>query len=243
MVVTCLLLGISGGIRYWRDWQFQALADAGAICPFPLSDLPKSLGSWQEVVGSQSQLDPEVAQIAGTPDNCNISREYVDEKSGDRVSTLVLYGLASKVFAHSPDVCYPSQGYRLVLGPEDRPISFPGLTRPVLCRVAIYAKKVGPVVRYEEAYYTFFHNGQWLPDLGSRWKSFRAHPSTFKIQLGRSVSRLVLGDSRVETLICELAQEIDKRASADPTGGAKSEATSAREASRTPAVQRGGKSG
>src|SRR5262245_23821538 len=82
MIVTCLLLGISGGIRYWRDWQFQAMTDAGSACPFPLKDLPKSLGSWY-CKGSEAQLDPEVSRVAGSSDH--IIWEYADEQSGASV--------------------------------------------------------------------------------------------------------------------------------------------------------------
>jgi hypothetical protein len=237
MAVTCLLLGISGGFRFWREWQFQTLADASTTCPFPVKDLPKSLGGWGMVEGSQGQLDPEVAQTAGASEHNHFRREYIDEKSGERVSILVLYGLAHTVFAHTPDSCYPASGYRLVLGPEDRQLSIPGVTTPVQCRAAIYAKKVGSVVRYEEVYWTFFHNKEWLPELKDRWKSFRYHPGAFKIQLQRPVSRLTFEDSPTEALLSEFVQDIGKRTSANPKGGAKNEKTPAQVASGTTSVR------
>jgi Protein of unknown function (DUF3485) len=216
MVVTCLLLGISGGIRFWRDWQFQALSNAGAVCPFPLNELPTSLGSWQVMENSQAQLEPEVARVAGSSDH--VMREYMDQKGGEHVATLVLYGLANTVFAHTPDLCYPGHGYRRVMGPEDRQLSIPGLATPVQCRWAIYSKKVGGIEQYDVVYCTFLHDGQWLPDLASRWKSFRYHPGAFKIQLQRTVSNLAPEDSSSEALLGELVRAITSRISPDQNG-------------------------
>jgi hypothetical protein len=218
MVVTCLLLAISGGIRFWRDRQFRTLAEAGAIAPFPMDDLPKNLGTWRCVEGSQTQLEPEVARTAGSSDH--IIREYVDEKSGEHASAVILYGLASIVFAHTPDVCYPGHGYRPVVEPEDRQLSVPGLTTPVRCRRAIYSKKLGGIERYEVVYYTFLHNGQWVTDIANRWKSFRYHPGVFKIQLQRTVSSMAPQDSASESLLSQIVQAISARISPDKTRGA-----------------------
>jgi hypothetical protein len=217
MVLTCLLLGISGGIRFWRDWQFRRQAEAGAVCPFPLTELPTALGGWQWIEGSESQLEPEVAQTAGS--SANILRDYVNEKGAERVSVMVLYGLASTVFAHSPDICYPGHGYRVIMPPEDRRLSIPGMKAPAVCRVAVYAKKVGLSERYEVVYHAFCHDGQWVPEIASRWKSFRYHPGAFRIQLERTISSgLTLEDGPSESLLRQIIQEINQRTSASRTG-------------------------
>jgi hypothetical protein len=217
MALTCLLLGISGGIRFWRDWQFRLQAEKGAVCPFPLNELPKTLGTWQCLEGSEGQLEPEIAQTAGSSEN--LVREYLDEKGGDRISVIVLYGLATTVFAHPPDVCYPGHGYRVVMAPKDRRLSIPGMKVPAVCRTAIYAKKVGPSERYEVVYHSFCHDGQWVPELASRWKSFRYHPGAFKIQLQRTVSSgFTLEDDSSESLLNQLIQEINRRKAPNPRG-------------------------
>jgi hypothetical protein len=208
MAVACVLLGISGGIRFWREWQFQALAKGSAACPFPLDDLPRSLGSWRSNPGSDGQLDPEVAQLAGS--SKNIIRDYVDEKTGERVTVLVLYGLATRVYGHLPEICYPAAGYRLVGEQVLHEIAIPDSTSPLRYRSAIYMKKFGGIGRYEEACHTFLHHGQWQPNTANRWKLFRYYPGLFKIQLSRTVSELS-GDSPTESLLRELAREISSR--------------------------------
>src|SRR6478752_2231905 len=74
MVITCVLLGISGGIRTWRERQFQTIEREGSACPFPLKELPYVMGNWKAIEGSETQLDPEIARIAGSSDH--VIRSY-----------------------------------------------------------------------------------------------------------------------------------------------------------------------
>jgi hypothetical protein len=100
------------------------------------------------------------------------------------------------------------------LGPEDRQLAIPGLATPVQCRWAVYSKKVGGIERYDVVYWTFLHDGLWLPDIANRWKSFRYPPGAFKIQLQRTVSDLAPGDRPSEELLAELVQAITSLISA-----------------------------
>jgi hypothetical protein len=184
-----------------------------------LNELPKTLGSWQWIEGSESQLEPEVARTAGS--NVNFLREYFNEKGGERVSVMVLYGLADTVFAHAPDICFPGHGYSVIITPRDRPLAIPGLKAPAVCRAAIYAEKVGPLNRFSLVYHIFGHDGQWVPELGSRWKSFRYHPGAFRILVRRTVSdSSTLEDGPCESLLSQLIQEINRRSSPNPGGAA-----------------------
>jgi hypothetical protein len=215
MAVTCLILGISGGIRFWREWQFATIAAQGQTSPFPLAGLPWTMGTWQAREGSEAQLDPQIARIAGASDH--IARDYDDRKTGERASALILYGPGATVSFHTPDVCYPATGYRLVKGPIDRTITVPGVKAPVRYRWAIYAKQVGGVSRYEESYYTFLHKGDWLPNAVDRWKVFRYYPGVYKIQIQRPVSSLgENGEGPCESLLAELVRQINDRSS--PSG-------------------------
>jgi Protein of unknown function (DUF3485) len=210
MVIACMLLGISGGIRFWRDRQFQSLAEESASCPFPLSEFPETLGTWHVIDGSDSQLDPEIARVAGSSDH--IIRTYQDAKSAQAVKVLILYGPANSVFAHTPELCYPAAGYEPVDPPTEHTFSTAGSQTPVRFRSAFFSKHVGGRGEYDEVYYTFLHNGQWLPEVESRWK-FRYQPGMFKVQLERLVSGLSKDteNSPTESLLREIVQEIEHR--------------------------------
>jgi hypothetical protein len=211
MAVTCILLGISGGIRFWRDLKFKTLAQENTACPFPLKELPRSIAGWHAVEGSDKMLDPEIARIAGSSDH--FIRIYQNEKTNEQVTVFVLYGLANSVYGHTPEVCYPAAGYQQTVASDNRDFSIPDSTIRAQYCSATFAKTMGGIGPYEEVdvSYTFLHDGEWLPELKSRWKSFRYHPAIFKIQLQRPSSRVTIHESPTESLLSGLVQEIDRR--------------------------------
>jgi hypothetical protein len=217
MAITCVLLGISGGVRIWRELQFRSLAQEKATCPFPLEDLPRDFKDWSAVEGSDNHLDPEIARIAGSSDH--IIRTYRNKNTGEEVMALILYGLANSVFGHTPEVCFPAVGYKQSRASENRKFEIPGSTASVQYRSAYFTKNIAGIGAFqeEEVYYTFLHNGEWLPALASRWKSFRYHPSIFKIQLQRKTSRLSTEDRVADSLLTPIVQEINSRVSQNKT--------------------------
>jgi Protein of unknown function (DUF3485) len=219
LAVTCLLLGVSGGIRFWREWQFAALAARSEARPFPLAQLPRTMGTWQADEGSETTLDPEVARFAGASEH--IVRGYIDERSGERAAALILYGLATKVCGHVPEVCYPAAGYQVVRGPIDHSITVPGVKGPVRYRWAIYTKRVGRISQYVETYCTFLHRGDWLPETEkSRWKMFRYDPGLFKVQIEHFLSSLrESGEGPCEDLLAQFVRQVNDRL--PPAGKAK----------------------
>jgi hypothetical protein len=217
-VVTCLLVAIPAGIRFWREWRFAVLATQGEACPFSLAQLPPSIGKWRFDPSAQTTLDPEVALFAGASDH--VVRNYVEAQTGDPAVALIVYGLGVNVSLHVPDICYPAAGYQAVKGPIDQSITVPGVKEPVRYRWAIYTKQVGGINRYEESYCTFEHGGVWKPDLSDRWKMFRYIPGVFKVQIGRPVSGLSEnGEGPGEDLLKELVRQINDRL--PPAGKAK----------------------
>jgi Protein of unknown function (DUF3485) len=209
MTITCVLLVLSGGVRLWREWGFAALAVESAACPFALSDLPRKMGDWMPT-DAEAQLDPEVARYAGATDH--ILRNYIDPNTGDLASALVLYGPGASVHGHVPEICYPEAGYQFFKGPIDGKIEVPGIKDPVQYRWAIYSRRVGGVTQHEEVYHTFYHNGEWIPEAGSRWKEFRYHPGLYKIQVAHPVFGLAEdGNGPGKPLLIEFVKALNER--------------------------------
>jgi hypothetical protein len=218
--ITCVLLLISGGIRFWREAQFRSISRAGSAVPFPLSELPRELGSWRVVEGSEQQLDEEIARTAGSSDH--FIRAYVDSKSGERVSVLVLFGLAEAVSNHPPSSCYPAAGYEPVPNQSvERELPLAGLRVPARYAEAYYGRSTGGVSEYVEVLWTFRNNGDWLPDMKERWKGFRYHPGMFKVQIHRPAISIASEDGPAETLLNSIVREIEIRMSARERGVAK----------------------
>jgi hypothetical protein len=207
LLMTCLLLSISGGIRHWRDRQFRSLENQSAACPFPLDELPTAFGTWR--MTGQGQLDDEISKLAGS--TAHILRSYTDSKTGETVSVLVVYGLAYSVFGHSPEVCYPAGGYQAVGKAEDHEFSLPGSATPVRYRSKFFSKTLASITRSHEVMWSFWHAGSWLPDVSDHFKTFRSSPALFKIQVECPVTGTSSEHSPVESLVKALTQEINIR--------------------------------
>jgi hypothetical protein len=185
MTLACALLGASGGVRAWQDRRFATVEDHVAVAPFPLKDLPDTLGDWRAQEGSETSLDPEVAKIAGCSDH--LIRAYVHGSTGQTLSVLVLFGPAHAVYGHRPEVCYPSAGYQQIAPTLTRAI--PNGTRPPAEFFSqVYAKPNDPRRTSQEVYFAFRHGSRWSPDPGRFWKDFRHHPSMFKVQIQRLIT-------------------------------------------------------
>ena len=113
--LICSLLVLAGAHRYWRDWYFQSLAQKSEVSPFPLKDFPRHLNQWKSDADKDESLEPDIVWISGAKDY--LVRTYVDEESGQTAVVMIIYGPATKVFAHTPDVCYPAIGCK----PEGSP--------------------------------------------------------------------------------------------------------------------------
>jgi hypothetical protein len=207
--ITCLILSVSGGIRFWRDMQFRGIAQQSSKCPFPLSDLPTALGAWTVVPNSDAKLDPEIARLAGSSDH--VIRNYVSSTTGEVASVLVLYGLADSVFGHTPEICYNAAGYQPVGLPVDREFSLPDSPAPVRYR-GMYVSKPGVgMADYSEVVWSFWHGGSWWPNISSRWKYFRSAPAMFKVQIQRVATGISTEDFSCEPLLKEIVQDLNAR--------------------------------
>lgn len=222
IVAAFVLLGLSGAVRYTRSLQFLNIERQSQNSPFPLRDVPNVLGTWRALEGAETTLDPEIAKIAGSTDHA--IRTYVDDKTGERVTVLLLYGPATAVWAHTPEVCYPASGFKSVIPSREVKIPLEPDSRSVAFREALYGKTRGGVTALHEVYYSFLNGGEWRSNMEGEWKKFRYHPGMFKIQVERHVKTAELGGSPVQGLLALLVKEIEKRSTAASTPRASSTA-------------------
>jgi len=181
VALICMLLVISGAVRYGRDRHFQSLSRESEIPLFPLNEFPKELGSWRMEEGTEETLEPDIARIAGASDH--LIRTYVDGKSGESAVVMIIYGLATKVFSHVPDVCYPATGFKSVPPTEDVGIDVPGTSNKARFRKQSFIKYKAGQGDYREVYHSFRNGDEWGIDPSNNYKNFRYHPGMFKVQV------------------------------------------------------------
>ena len=206
-----VLFGLSGGARFWREWQFSSLSRESGVAPFALIELPRELGDWRVVEGSESTLEPDIAQIAGASDH--LIRTYINEKTGASAVFMVIYGLATRVWSHTPDACYPATGFDAIPPTQDIDIPIPETTSRARFRVQQFAKLKAGLKDFRRVYHSFRNAGEWGLDMGRKWKTFRYHPGMYKVQVQTQAGSV--DDSKdkesLERLIGQLIREIEKR--------------------------------
>jgi hypothetical protein len=214
IILICAILGLSGGARYWREWRFQGLSKESEKPPFPLKEFPMQLGDgWSVLEGSETILEPEVRRLAGAKDY--LIRTYTN-KNGETLDVMILYGLAQIVWPHTPSVCYPAAGYRLMTAPRDVDIPIPGSSATAQFREEDFARYKAGIRTYQQVYHSFRHAGRWEVDISNKWKSFRFHPGIFKVQIQRRVETMEKIDNRpMEEFVGVIVEEIERRLKAN----------------------------
>ncbi len=184
MGLACALLLCSGAVRFWEDRHFQSIQIQSSIPLFALKSFDETIGRWHAKENTESALDPQIARIAGSTDS--LIRTYVDKQTGVSVVVLILYGRAGPVTAHTPEVCYTSQGYdQLETFDFDMPGQTPGSAR---FRSLLFTKKGGREGTQQEVFYAFRNEGRWAPVVQGTWKTLEANPPVFKIMVQRRLA-------------------------------------------------------
>ena len=179
--LACVVLLAAGGARFWRAKQIGDYVTKGRVTPFPLKSLPETLGPWR---GREETLDPLIANGAGASDH--LERVYVDERTGTKLSVLILYGPALGMHYHAPELCYPKAGYEQTDGPIGRTIAFDG-DRKANFSSLIFTRGEGGASERQVVYYAWRYGGAWSPAALNPRQSQRT-PGLFKLQLARLAS-------------------------------------------------------
>jgi hypothetical protein len=195
------------------------------VAPFPLRELPTTLGEWHVPGDREEPLDPAVVAVLGCTDY--VRRTYVDDRTGVAAEVLILYGPAT--VAHHPEVCYPGAGYRLVAGPEPR--SFDTGAGPGTFAALTFAQGEGGTADLQQVLYALRYGPEGWTTVNDFRRITRA-PGVYKVQLTRPVSpreRLDLGNPS-EDLLRALLPELERRIAA--AGGGDGPASASRSVPR-----------
>lgn len=209
VAVACVILLGSAGVRFWQARRIEADLAAGRRRPrIDLDSIPMTLGSWK---GEATRIDPQIAR--GTGADQIVTRRYVHQGTGVAVDLILLYGPAVEMYPHAPELCYPSAGFTLAAGPEEREIAAETWKAPF--RSLVYAKGEGTALDAQEVYYSWWYQGHWTPNAGNQ-KHFERIPSMYKVHTAR---RIALGERRdvgnpSEAFLRDLLPEIERRMTA-----------------------------
>lgn len=180
-MVVILAITTSGGLIYgrltnrWGNTQVQI--DAGAR----LAQIPLHIGAWKSD-GSERLPDSARNELACTGDT---SRQYVNTASGATIGVTLVVGPAGTIAVHKPEICFPSQNYRL-LGNRKRVniTDARGLSHALWVVDFERQDLEGGMVR---VYYAWTTNGVWQAPDEPRYK-YLGSPYLYKLQVAAPVA-------------------------------------------------------
>lgn len=109
--------------------------------------LPAEIGPW---VGANNSVTEETLNTAGAVSH--VSRTYTNQQTGEKVDLWLVVGHARDISRHTPDICYPSQGFAMDGSQLKQPIKPEGTTEDASFHTARFKKEAalgggGPLVR------------------------------------------------------------------------------------------------
>jgi len=106
-LLTSAFITLAGGVLYGgyvHRWNAPAELTAAAI---QLEKLPRVIGSWRAIDDlSIDESALEMLECAGY-----VSRQYVNESTGQSIQCAVIVGPPGPIAVHTPEVCFSSRAY------------------------------------------------------------------------------------------------------------------------------------
>jgi hypothetical protein len=123
---------------------------------------------------------------------------------------IVLFGPATEVFVHIPEVCYTGAGHMQSAGADKRIVRSGGVEPPF--GSLVFVKGQGAAADIEEVYYSWRYPGHWTPELVTM-KQFERIPGMYKVHLARRLTEHERRDvgNPCEWLLEILVPQIERR--------------------------------
>jgi hypothetical protein len=210
--LACAVLVASGAVRAWQADRISRELERGLESPLKLAAVPTELGPWK---GEATTIDPQIALATGAKQV--VTRRYVNQNTGVAIDVILLFGPAESMYLHRPELCYPSAGYVLKAGPEDKAIPA-GPKHAAAFRSLVYSKGEGAQSESVEVYYTWRYNGRWTPDVGKQ-KQFERISGMYKVHVARRLTDRERRDvanpneAFLESLVTEMERQMSLRTS------------------------------
>jgi len=107
-VAAAVALVLGAGLVHGEWTNRWRLSDDLAETARRMETLPMTLGDW---TGTSSHLSENELRVAGATGS--LLRRYRNIKTGAEASVMILCGPPGNIVNHTPEVCYPGQGYSL----------------------------------------------------------------------------------------------------------------------------------
>jgi hypothetical protein len=179
-VLAVLLCGALQGAWSGR-WapSSHALDDAAAR----VARVPLTIGDWEGRELGFDRRIKEGARLAG-----GIMRRYENHKTGEALSVMLVCGPSGPIAAHTPEVCFPGNGFRMAEGRTRRSVPEPGVEGPAEFYRARFARTTSPVPDSQIVLFSWDARGRWEAPEGDARGAFARYPVLYKLYVVREVA-------------------------------------------------------
>jgi len=177
--------GLLHGVATHRWGDSQELIEAAKR----IKQLPKRIGPWRE--RDSEDLSAEAQRIL----ECSgfVVRTYENASNGKDVKVAIIAGPPGPTAVHTPDICYSSQDYAIVQGPETIQRASEGdRLRPSYWRTVFEAKDLAATKLH--VWHAWNDGSGWVASKNPRIE-FGNRPFLYKIQVASQESLGVATDA------------------------------------------------
>ncbi|HEV3237223.1 MAG TPA: exosortase-associated EpsI family protein [Gemmataceae bacterium] len=180
LVGLLLLLGTGLVHGIWTNrWLSTDEPQASAA---RLDSLPIDFGEWH---GTELSINPTALAI-GEIVNYK-QRQYVNHRTGAELTVLVVCGKPGPISVHTPEVCFPGAGYKM--------LGEPGTVALVLeegrpsgeFKTARFQRLNSTETSEMEAFWAWTTDGRWQAPNYPRW-TYGRYPALYKVYIIRKIS-------------------------------------------------------
>jgi exosortase len=141
-----------------------------------LDGVPQTIGDW---VGSEEQVNPQDL-IAADLQGC-VVRRYENRRNGRKIGVMLVCGRPGPVAVHTPDVCYPSNGYKMDQDQPDTIVLKPksGLIESQFL-AARFRREHAVTSEGLRIFWSWSASGNWTVPRSTRLE-FAGHPFLYKL--------------------------------------------------------------
>lgn len=140
-----------------------------------LHDLEVRHGDWQP--------SPVETEMPTNERSVATARRYVSASTGHSAVVTMISGIPGSVSTHTPDICYPSSGYKTLRGPRKETLELPN-GQTVAYYVADFEKKTQTRADRVRIRWAWSTDGAWVAPDNPRWqfaKQLNSVPVLFKL--------------------------------------------------------------
>jgi hypothetical protein len=180
-LVIALAVGVLVGAALFEGSRTNRWGDTEEIraAAARLDGVPRGVGPWSS---TENTIAPKILKVAEAVGH--VARTYQHRETGARVEILMLCGPSGPIAAHTPDVCYAGNGFRMVGRQSRLTLALPGGDAASYWSARFEKERTDEALRVCWAWGV---DGTWEAS-DAPWGTFALKPALYKLYATRTAA-------------------------------------------------------